>query len=139
MFLYFQIVTVTMGCGNMGLGHVVQLTTRVDQELVIVTMIMNVQGILLVEMITVWDPYFPHQLIVVKIQPQQPPQPPVQPRLLAKIFGLPRNVSRNSSKANALSQEPGLNAKKLAINVDADHPFLYKKIIPKTYLTLNYE
>ena len=90
--------------GNMDLGHVVQLKTRVDLELVIVTTIMNVQGILHVEMITVWDPYFPHQLIVVKIQPQpplQPPQPPVQPRSLVKIFGLPRNVSKNSSKANA--------------------------------------
>ena len=92
-----------MGCGNMDLGHVVRQKTRVDLELVIVTMIMNVQGISHVEMITVWDPYFPHQLIVVKIQLQRPPQPPVQLRLLAKIFGLLRNVSRNSSKANALS------------------------------------
>ena len=81
-----------MACGNMDLGHVVQQKTRVDLVLVIVTTIMNVQGILHVEMITVWDPYFPHQLIVVKIQPQQPPQQPAQPRLLAKIFGLPRNV-----------------------------------------------
>ena len=92
-----------MGFGNMDLGHVVRLKTRVDLELVIVTTIMNVQGILLVEMITVWDPYSPHQLTVVKIQlqPLQPPQPPVQPRMLVKIFGLPRNVSRNSFKANA--------------------------------------
>jgi hypothetical protein len=128
-----------MACGNMDLGHVVQQKTRVDLVLVIVTTIMNVQGILHVEMITVWDPYFPHQLIVVKIQLQPPPRPPVQPRLLAKIFGIPRNVSKNSFKANAKNWEPGLNAKKLAINVDADHPFLYKKIIQKTYLTLNYE
>ena len=66
-----------MGCGNMDLGHVVRLKTRVDLELVIVTMIMNVQGILLVEMITVWVPYFPHLRIVVKIHQQllQPPQP----------------------------------------------------------------
>ena len=94
-----------MGCGNMDLGHVVRLKTRVDLEPVIVTTIMNVQGNSHVEMITVWDPYFPHQPIVVKIQlqPQQPLQPPLQPRLLVKIFGLPRNVSRNSSKANALS------------------------------------
>ena len=95
-----------MGCGNMGHGPAVHLKTRVDLELVIVTTIMNVQGILLVEMITVWDPYFPHQLIVVKIQLQPlqpPPQPRVQPRSLVKIFGLPRNVSRNSFKANAKS------------------------------------
>ena len=94
-----------MGCGNMDLGHVVRLKTRVDLELVIVTTIMNVQGILHVEMITVWNPYFPHQLIVVKIQlePQPPPQQPVQPRSLVKIFGLPRNVSRNSFRAIALS------------------------------------
>ena len=92
-----------MGCGNMGHGHVVQQKNPVDLVLVIVTTIMNVQGISHVEMTTVWDPYFPHQLIVVKIQLQPPPQPPVQPRLLAKIFGLPRNVSRNFSKANALS------------------------------------
>ena len=95
-----------MGFGNMDLGHVVRLKTRVDLELVIVTTIMNVQGILHVETTTVWDPYFPHQLIVVKIQlqPQQPPHPPqVQPRFLAKIFGLPRNVSRNSFKADAKS------------------------------------
>ena len=88
----------------MDLGHVVQQKTRVDLVLVIVTTIMNVQGILHVEMITVWDPYFPQQLIVVKIQPQPPLQPPqlqVQPRSLVKIFGLPRNVSNNSSKANA--------------------------------------
>ena len=91
-----------MGCGNMDLGPVVRLKTRVDLELVIVTTIMNVQGILRVEMITAWDPYFPHQLIVVKIQ-LQPQQPPVQPRSFVKIFGLPRNVSRNSFKANAKS------------------------------------
>ena len=66
-----------MGCGNLDHGHVVRLKTRVDLELVIVTTIMNVQGILLVEMITVWDPYFPHLRIVVKIHQQllQPPQP----------------------------------------------------------------
>ena len=58
-----------MGCGNLHHGPVVQLKTRVDLELVIVTTIMNVQGILHVETTTVWDPYFPHQLIVVKIQP----------------------------------------------------------------------
>ena len=103
------------------------------------TTIMNVQGILLVEMITVWDPYFPRQLIVVKIQLQPPQQPRLQPRSLVKIFGIPRNVSKNSFKANAKNWEPGLNAKKLAINVDADHPFLYKKIIQKTYFALNYE
>ena len=92
-----------MGFGNMDLGHVVRLKTRVDLELVIVTTIMNVQGILHVETTTVWDPYFPHQLIVVKIQLQlqKPPQQPVQPRSLVKIFGLPRNVSKNSFKANA--------------------------------------
>ena len=92
-----------MGCGNMGHGHVVRQMNLVDLELAIVTTIMNVQGILLVEMITVWDPYFHRPRIVVKIQPQPPPQPPVQPRPLVKIFGLPRNVSKNSSKANALS------------------------------------
>ena len=66
-----------MGCGNMGHGHVVQQKNPVDLVLVIVTTIMNVQGILLVEMITVWDPYFPHLRIVVKIHQQllQPPQP----------------------------------------------------------------
>ena len=108
-----------MGCGNMGHGHVVQQKNPVDLVLVIVTTIMNVQGTLNVEMVTVWDPYFPRLQIVVEIQLQ----PQVQPWFLAKIFGLPRSVSKNSSKANALSQEPGLNAKKLAINVDADHPF----------------
>ena len=95
-----------MGCGNMGHGPAVHLKTRVDLELVIVTTIMNVQGILHVETTTVWDPYFPLLRIVVKIhpQPQQPPQQPqVQPRSLVKIFGLPRNVSRNSFKANAKS------------------------------------
>ena len=94
-----------MGCGNMGHGHVVHQMNLVDLELAIVTMIMNVQGILRVEMITVWDPYFPQLRIVVKIQlqPLQPPQQPVQPRFLVKIFGLPRNVSRNSFKANAKS------------------------------------
>ena len=92
-----------MGCGNMGHGHVVQQKNPVDLELGIVTMIMNVQGILHVDMITAWDPYFPHQLIVVKIQLQQPLQQPVQPRSLVKIFGLPRNVSRNSFRAIALS------------------------------------
>ena len=119
-----------MGCGNMHHGPVVQLKTRVNLVLVIVTMIMNVQGIVHVELITVWDPYFPDPLIVVKIQLQlqQPPQQPrVQPRSLVKIFGLPRNVSKNSSKANAKNQEPGINAKKLAINVDADHPFFIRK------------
>ena len=92
-----------MGCGNMGHGHVVQQKNPVDLVLVIVTTIMNVQGILHVEMITAWDPYFPHQLIVVKIQLQlqKPPQQPVQPRSLVKIFGLPRNVSKNPFKANA--------------------------------------
>ena len=77
-----------MGCGNMDLGHVVPLKTRVDLEPVIVTTIMNVQGILHVEMITVWDPYFPHQLIVVKIQLQQlqQPLPLQQPQLRVIIF-----------------------------------------------------
>ena len=83
-----------MGCGNLDHGHVVRLKTLVDLELVIVTMIMNVQGILHVDMITAWDRYFPHQLIVVKIQPQplQPPQPPQpqqrlqQPQLRVTIF-----------------------------------------------------
>ena len=90
-----------MACGNMDLGHVVQQKTRVDLVLVIVTTIMNVQGILHVEMITVWGPYFSHQLIVVKIQLQPPQQPRLQPRSLVKIFGIPRNVSKNSFKANA--------------------------------------
>ena len=90
-----------------------------ELELGIVTTIMNVQGTSNVEMVTVWDPYFPRLQIVVEIQLQ----PQVQPWFLAKIFGLPRSVSKNSSKANALSQEPGLNAKKLAINVEADHLF----------------
>ena len=99
-----------MGYGNMDHGHVVQQMNLVDLELEIVTMIMNVQGILRVEMITVWDPYFPLLRIVVKIQLQPlqpPPQPQVQLRSLVKIFGLPRNVSKDSSKANAKNQEPG--------------------------------
>ena len=75
-----------MGCGNLDHGHVVRLKTRVDLVLVIVTTIMNVQGILLVEMITVWDPYFPHLRIVVKIHQQllQPPQPLQQLHLRVK-------------------------------------------------------
>ena len=113
-----------MGYGNMDHGHVVQQMNLVDLELAIVTMIINVQGILRVEMITVWDPYFPLLQIVVKIQLQPlqpPPQPRVQLRSLVKIFGLPRNVSKDSSKANAKNQEPGLNANRLAINVDANN------------------
>ena len=66
-----------MGCGNMGHGHVVQQKNPVDLVLVIVTTIMNVQGILHVETTTVWDPYFPLLRIVVKIHPQ-PLQPPQQ-------------------------------------------------------------
>ena len=77
-----------MGCGNMGHGHVVQQKNLVDLELVIVTTIMNVQGILHVEMTTVWDPYFPHLRIVVKIHPQllQPPLQPPQPQLTVMVF-----------------------------------------------------
>ena len=77
-----------MGYGNMDHGHVVQQMNLVDLELEIVTMIMNVQGILRVEMITVWDPYFPLLRIVVKIhqQLQQPPQPLQQPQLRVIVY-----------------------------------------------------